>query len=105
MAHAALVLWVLFAPVKPFDRVHADVLAKNAAFRARSLGIDINALVSLPHAGQAAQRTEIGQAVRRYVVGLGEDVFGNGLHVDSLAMCSRCHVDGQTQPLKYGALV
>src|SRR5262249_42427772 len=78
------------------DRVHADVLAKNAAFRARSLGIDIEALVSLPHAGQTAQRAEIGQAVRRYVVGLGEDVFGNGLHVDSLTMCSCCHAGRQT---------
>ena len=44
------------------------------------LGVDVDALVRLPNTRQMTQGSEIGQAVRGYVVGLGEDVGGNGQH-------------------------
>jgi hypothetical protein len=51
------------------------MLAKHPPLRAFGLGIDVDALVSLPDAGKTAQRPEIGKTVWRDVVGLGEDIL------------------------------
>jgi hypothetical protein len=56
------------------------MLAKHPPLRALGLGIDIDALVGLSHAREMAERTEIGEGVRRYIVRLGEDVGGDWQH-------------------------
>jgi hypothetical protein len=55
------------------------MLSKNAAFGTLGLGVDIDALVGLPDTGQSAQRSKVGQIVRRDVR-LGEDVGRNRQH-------------------------
>ena len=57
------------------DRVHPDVFAEYAPFGAFRLWVDVHPLIGLPHAGQATQRTQIGQRIRRDV-GFSEDVVG-----------------------------
>ena len=59
------------------DRVHPDMLAKNAALRTLSFGIDIDALVGLPNTGEPAERPKVSQTVWSNVGRLGEDVGGN----------------------------
>jgi hypothetical protein len=62
------------------DRIHPDMLAKDAAFRTLSFGIDIDALVGLPNTGESTERAKVSQIVWSNVGGLCEDVGRNGEH-------------------------
>jgi hypothetical protein len=56
------------------------MLAENPTLRPLGFGVDVDALVRLPDTRQMTQRSEISQTVRRYVVGLSEDVRGHRQH-------------------------
>src|SRR5439155_3619840 len=56
------------------------MLDEGPPLRPVRLRIDVDALVRLPGAGEPAERPEIGETVGRDIVGLGEDVGGNGEH-------------------------
>jgi hypothetical protein len=60
------------------DRIHSNMLSKNAALRTLSFGIDIDALIGLPNTGESTEWPKIGQIVWSNVSGLGEDVGRNG---------------------------
>src|SRR3569832_62022 len=58
-------------------KVHPAVLVDGPPLRPPRLRIDVYALVGLPGAGEPAERSEIGEAVRENVPGLGQDVGGD----------------------------
>src|ERR1700731_2400368 len=62
------------------DRVHSNMLSKNAALRTLSFGIDIDALVGLPNTGESPERSKVSQIVWSNVGRFGEDVVRNGEH-------------------------
>src|SRR5262249_54919703 len=62
------------------DRVHSNMLSKNATLRTLRFRIDIDALVGLPNTGESTQRPKVGQIVWSNVGGLCEDVGRNGQH-------------------------
>ena len=60
-------------------RIHPYMLAIRASSRPVGLGIDVHALIGLPHARQAAQRTQIGERVGGELR-LGKNIFRNAAH-------------------------
>ena len=60
------------------DRIHSNMLPKNAALRTLSFGIDIDALVGLPNTGEPTERPKVRQIVWSDVGGLGENIGRNG---------------------------
>ena len=57
------------------DRLEVDPLDKLAALGPVGLGIEVDALVALPSAGQPPQRAEISQRVGIDIARFGEDVL------------------------------
>ena len=58
------------------DRLQVDALDVLALLGPPGLGVEVDALLALPDAGQAAQGPEVGERVGIDVRGLGEDVVG-----------------------------
>ncbi len=42
-----------------------DMLPEHALLRAIRLGIDVHPLIGFPHTGEATQRAQVGQRIRR----------------------------------------
>jgi hypothetical protein len=56
------------------------MLDEDPVLRPFRFGVHIDTLVGLPHTRQPAQWAEIGECIRRDIVGFGEDVGGNWRH-------------------------
>jgi hypothetical protein len=77
VAQAVEQLWTVGLGI---DRLKLDPLIELAPFRAVGLGGQIDALAAFPHAGQGAQRAEVGQGIGVHVAGFGEDIVRKRAH-------------------------